>query len=107
MVKRFADEIGSDKPVNGFVFYHAQDVTRVIETHNMYLCFGSSDGASNTMKNVGRKLVAVLTEEGFSPIWSGDIDERIVIPDFDWKRRWPNHHQDAVKDYKALAVQDL
>jgi hypothetical protein len=73
----------------GYCFYHGQDLERAVEGGGLSLAFGPVHPQDEQTKGleVGRRIVEELRRAGFQPQWNGTFNERISIPQFDWKRR--------------------
>lgn len=77
------------KKVLGAVFYHSQDVERGVEGEGLLLTFGAADGTDESAAAVANAVLDALRAEGVTCEWSGEIDARIRIAPFVWKkRRW-------------------
>lgn len=73
--------------VRGGCFYHSQDLERAVAGDGLTLAFGSvTDKESDTI-DVANEIIRVLKSHGFTPEWSGSIDERIDLP-ITWHRRY-------------------
>lgn len=81
----------SKKPKDnrGYCFYHWQDVERAVAGAGLYLAFGPIDPQKEETEGpkIGQAIVSLLHEAGFRVEWSGSFDQRIFIPQVDWKRR--------------------
>lgn len=71
----------------GFCFYHFQDVERAIESNSLTLAFGDFENSEEKALKIGKKIVSVLIKNGFTAIWNEDINKRIEIKPFHWKKR--------------------
>ncbi|GEN07919.1 hypothetical protein SAMN05443572_10154 [Myxococcus fulvus] len=89
----------------GTVFFHQQDAASAMEGHPLHLAYGlindeeddereeelteeENAKVSEDAAAVGRIIVEVLREHGFTPEWSGDAHSRITLkPAFVWRRR--------------------
>jgi hypothetical protein len=74
----------------GAAFYHGQDKERAIAGSGLMLAFGAYEddpgkrpGAS---QRIGREICATLARWGVKTLWDGDIDKRIQIPPFEWRK---------------------
>jgi hypothetical protein len=75
------------KGVNGYCFYHGQDLERAVTGGGLWLAFGDFDNDRDSKIEIGRSVRRILEQLGFSIDWSNDAETRIYIPEFDWKRR--------------------
>lgn len=85
-----AAETLADEPpgrFQGYCFYHSQDVGTVLEGGGMLIAFDHVKDDEAERVRVGHAVVSALKAAGLSPIWDGDHRQRIVIPNFAWKRR--------------------
>jgi hypothetical protein len=89
----------------GTVFFDQQDAASAMEGHPLHLAYGLVNDAEDDAREderteaedakvsedaaaVGRTIVEVLREHGFTPEWSGDASSRITLkPAFVWRRR--------------------
>jgi hypothetical protein len=80
---------GNKESVIGFCFYHRQDLNRVIESGDLYLAFGPIDPKREETDGprIGAMIVDVLKAAGLSVEWNGAFGQRILVKNFDWKRR--------------------
>lgn len=74
--------------VQGYCFYHEQDVERAIDGDGLTLAFGDLDDDKAQKVAVGKLVSQILTNAGFKVDWNGDSETRLRIPHFDWKRRY-------------------
>lgn len=75
----------------GAVFFHQQDVLDALRGKPLLLAFGAFEERPDapSAETIGQEVIGALTEQGFSPSWSGDARERISLAPFPWqKRRW-------------------
>ena len=88
----FQEALGDDPDpsrVQGYCFYHWQDVERAILGQGLYLAFGPADPKDEESRGpaVGSIVASTLKDEGLKVEWDGSFEERILIPGFLWKRR--------------------
>ncbi|MBP1851633.1 DUF6891 domain-containing protein [Rhizobium halophytocola] len=74
---------------SGFAFYHAQDVDTAIETHELFIAFGTFAEAQSDAPAIASRIIAALGKHGLHATWSGDPRTRIVIRPMDWRKRSP------------------
>lgn len=85
-----AAEALADEPpgrFHGYCFYHSQDVGTVLEGGGMLIAFDHVSDDESKRVRVGQAVVSALKAAGLSTFWDGDHRQRIVIPNFAWKRR--------------------
>lgn len=75
------------KKVIGGVFYHSQDTERAIEGAGVSLAFGARDGSDEGARHLAEIVMKALRAEGVECEWSGDIDTRLRILPFEWRKR--------------------
>lgn len=75
--------------VQGYCFYHGQDLERAVEDGELHLAFGPMDGIEQQTgePRIGALIADELRRAGFSIEWNGTSDQRICVQDIDWKRR--------------------
>lgn len=82
------------RPVpRGAVFYHGQDLERGVRGEGVMLTFGAyeSDDAKQEAASlaIAREVRETLARHGVRTEWNGDVNERLLIPPFEWcKRRY-------------------
>jgi len=82
-------ELGAeDSPVQGYCFYHGQDLERAVDGEGLMLSFGDILGADAKGEEIGERIVEVLHRHGLAVTWSGTIAERIELPEIQWRRRY-------------------
>ena len=74
----------------GYTFYHGQDVERAIKGRGLWLSFSDLNGNASDHVKIGLIVKEELERAGFIVEWDGTIQQRIGIPNFDWKRRQQN-----------------
>lgn len=75
--------------VLGYCFYHAQDLMRAVGGGGLYLAFGPMDAKKEETDGprIGALIADSLQHAGLAVRWDGTFDQRIFIPEIDWKRR--------------------
>ncbi len=71
----------------GFVFFHSQDLERVLESKKLLLAFGAGKGDAKSDVKAGKIIQKVLTAHGFKVKWNGKSDTRLEISKFTWQKR--------------------
>jgi hypothetical protein len=74
----------------GYCFYHGQDLERAVAGGGLTIAFDHVDGDVPEKQKVGRTVVAELERVGFKCDWNDEVNRRISIPVFDWKKRLKN-----------------
>lgn len=75
--------------VDGYCFYHGQDLERAVAGAGLMIAFGDLDEQSAKKVEIGQFVKRILEEHGFTVEWNGDPETRLSIPKMDWKRRSP------------------
>jgi hypothetical protein len=78
------------KNIEGYCFYHTQDMDRVIEGENLFLAFGDFKNDDKLGIEIGKSIVAALQEEKFNTIWDESIETRIEVNNITWQKRFEN-----------------
>ncbi len=81
---------GPKSGIRGFVFYHGQDLERVIDDGQLYLGYGVVEGSKAQAVAVAQEASKALAEAGFTVTVPPNADERILITRIDWKKRSPD-----------------
>lgn len=86
-----AEEARRDVPdAVGAVFWHGQDTERAVRGEGLLLAFGSfTRGAGHVAESleVARKACDALRKHGVEVAWSGELNDRIRIAPFAWRKR--------------------
>lgn len=75
------------KKVLGGVFYHSQDLARGVAGEGLWLTFGARDGSDDGARKIAQLVRHALEEEGVDCEWNDQIDTRIRVLPFEWKKR--------------------
>ena len=75
--------------VKGYCFYHGQDLERAVNGQGLLLAFGDLDDVAEQKRAVGEEVRTCLGRHGLRVEWDGDPEQRLAIPNLDWKRRGP------------------
>lgn len=73
----------------GYCFYHGQDLERAVDGGGLMIAFDHVDGDVPEKQKVGVAVVAELERAGLKCDWGEDVNTRVCIPRFDWKKRGP------------------
>lgn len=74
----------------GYCFYHGQDVERAVLGEGLMLAYDHVDGDTPDKIKVAEKIQQALEQAGFIIEWDGTVEQRINLPNFDWK-----HHSNV------------
>ncbi|WP_447926803.1 DUF6891 domain-containing protein [Vreelandella sp. EE27] len=72
----------------GYCFYHGQDLERAIDSEGLMLAYDHVNGDVAEKINVAQIMQEELEKAGFAVDWDGTTNQRINIPEFDWKNRF-------------------
>lgn len=75
------------RQMKGYCFYHGQDVEGAIEGVGLYLAFADDISDPAQVIAVGEQIVAAMTKQGFTVIWDGTGQTRILLSPFNWQNR--------------------
>ncbi len=81
---------GPKSGIRGFVFYHGQDLERVINDGQLYIGYGVVEGSKAQAVAIAQEASKALAESGFTVTVPPNADERILITGIDWKKRSPD-----------------
>lgn len=87
ITEAYHDRGGKQSDIEGYCFYHFQDVERAIDGHDLMVAFGEIAGDRVKGVEIGRRIVAELNKAGLRTSWDGNIDQRINIDGFRWQKR--------------------
>ncbi|WP_405936459.1 hypothetical protein OG338_06845 [Streptomyces sp. NBC_00726] len=71
----------------GFVFFHSQGTESAGAGHGLALYYGGFGRSAERTAEVGREVVAALSEAGLTVEWDGSPDRAIQLTDLDWRKR--------------------
>lgn len=80
---------GSKSELKGFIFYHGQDVERVIADGELYIGFSTFPEGTVSALELVQQTALELKKAGFTVTAPPDVDTRILITGIDWKKRSP------------------
>lgn len=79
---------GASSSLDGYCFYHWQDVERAVDGGGVILAFGAINGPDEKGVEIGQRIVAILNTHGLESEWPGTLAKRIEIPKIKWLRRY-------------------
>jgi len=90
---------GARSAIEGYCFFHEQDMERVMNGGGLMLAFGDIHGGEELGLKVGRTVCEVLDYFGFVPNWDETIGSRILLPWFTWRKSGSSYiaHQAALE----------
>jgi hypothetical protein len=88
---------GESSSVEGYCFYHGQDLERAVDGNGLMLTFGDILGTDEKGAEIGMRIVTILQRCGLDVQWPGSIDTRIEIPDICWQRRTLTTAEEALR----------
>lgn len=80
---------GPKSSLNGFVFYHGQDVGSVISDGELYIGFSTFPEGTVPALELVQQTALELKKAGFKVTAPPNVDTRILITGVDWKKRSP------------------
>ncbi len=83
------DRGGLKSGLRGFIFYHGQDLERVIDDGQLYIGYGVVEGSKEQAVEIAREASTALSKAGFAVAVPPNADERILVTGIDWKKRSP------------------
>jgi hypothetical protein len=83
------DRGGRASGLHGYIYYHGQDLERVVADGQLYIGFGVFEGAQTAPIEIARIAADTLKATGFTVVVPSDDKERISITGIDWKKRSP------------------
>lgn len=78
---------GEESSIVGYCFYDRQDMEYALEQRTLGLAYGAIDGDAERGVEVGTRVREALESAGLQVAWSGSIDDKLDITEFDWQRR--------------------
>jgi len=73
--------------VQGYCFYHGEDVERAVEGGGLFLAFGSSHGDDPGGLLIGARVRDALRAAGLTVEWNATMDKRLWVQPLVWRRR--------------------
>ncbi|UQA95865.1 DUF6891 domain-containing protein [Streptomyces halobius] len=74
---------------HGFVFFHHQDTETVADDGGLSIRYGAYADSGRDSVEVGKAVVAALTEAGLPVEWNGTPRKVIEVTPLDWRKRLP------------------
>lgn len=90
---------------DGYCFYHEQDLSRAItpKDSSLYIAYQKVNNSDDDVTlEVGKKVVKVLTNNGFKIEWNEDVNSKILIPNFRWEYIYDERKRD-IQNYDEVA----
>jgi len=84
-----AEAEGEGASIEGYCFYHGQDLERVMKTGDLCLAFGHISGEDEPGVDIGRRIKRAFEAAGFAVEWDGSIGRRLRVKGIRWQRRSP------------------
>ena len=75
--------------LRGYIFYHGQDVDRVVTNGQLHIGYGAFATDGNVGYALAIEVCAILSAAGFAVTTPPDAGTRILITGMDWKKRSP------------------
>jgi hypothetical protein len=87
-VSQFYHEAGGERSgIEGYCFYHGQDLERVMESGELWLAFGHVSGDDEPGVEIGRRIKKAFEAAGFTVEWDGSVKTRVLVKGIRWQRR--------------------
>jgi hypothetical protein len=87
-VSQFYHEAGGEQSgIEGYCFYHGQDLERVVESGELWLAFGHVSGENEPGVEIGRRIKRAFEAAWFPVEWNGSVETRLLIRNIRWQRR--------------------
>jgi hypothetical protein len=85
------EDAGSEKSgIEGYCFYHGQDLEHVLKSGELWLAFGDIQGDAKRSVEIGRRIKSALEAAKFTVEWKGTVKARLLIKGIKWQRRTPD-----------------
>ncbi len=81
---------GEQSDIEGYCFYHGQDVEAVMERGELLLAFGHVSGEDDAGVEIGWRIKRAFEAAGFAVEWNGSIKTRLLVKGIKWRRRMGN-----------------
>lgn len=91
-----------DLTPDGFCFYHFQDIERAFESKLLSIAFGDFENNEKKSLEIGKIIVDVLKNNGFSINWNEDINTRIEIKPFKWEKFFDNEDYEMEGSFNSF-----
>lgn len=86
-IKHEMSDSSQHHPIQGYVFFHAQDTESAVKQNYLYLAFGSPLDNEQDSVDVANHIVETLTRHGLDVSWNESVRNRILIKKINWQRR--------------------
>jgi len=90
---------------DGYCFYHEQDLSRAIDGDkpNLYLAFNKCNNNDEALTiEIGKKIVAVLKENGLEVNWEESSTKKIQIINFRWQQIYEKKNEKLLNYKKVI-----
>lgn len=78
---------GEQSGIEGWCFYHGQDLESVMESGDLLLAFGHVSGEDELAEEIGRRIMRAFEAAGFGVEWDGSVKTRLKVVGILWQRR--------------------
>lgn len=85
----FAQEIDEADGIEGYCYYHGQDLEYALSAGDLWLGFGHFSGKEDLTLKIGELIKSALEAAGFVVKWDGGAAARMVVEGIRWQRRSP------------------
>ena len=89
MFEAYVEAGGERSGIEGYCFYHGQDLEYVMKTGELWLAFGHISGEDEPGVDIGWRTKQAFEAAGFAVEWDGSIGRRLLVKGIRWQRRSP------------------
>jgi hypothetical protein len=87
-VAQFYHEAGGEQSgIQGYCFYHGQDLERVMASGVLWLAFGHVSGEDDKGIEIGQRIKREFEAAGFTVEWDGSVNTRLLVKGIKWMKR--------------------
>lgn len=84
-----AEAEGEGMRIEGYCFYHGQDLEYVMKMGDLHLAFGHISGKAQPGVEIGRRIKREFEGAGFTVEWDESVGSRLLLKGIRWQRRSP------------------
>ncbi len=85
----------------GFCFYNFQDIEIAINYNLLNIAFGDFSNNKERSLAIGKKIAKIFKDNGFSIKWDENINTRIEINPFHWKKAFDDNFYEMEGAFKS------
>lgn len=91
-IELYTHLINNNYKPSGFAFYTLYDVENVMDNNKLNIYFGDFHGNKDNGMRLSEIIIRVLENNNFNVAWNKNIENPIVINDFNWKKVYDNEN---------------